>query len=423
MKCTLIRQIRFYIFAMAAIGCMMSCSSDAPDLPNHGDESGQGESHLTQITLTKSGESLVENVNNLSFRLFNSAIEDMDVPTNLCLSPFSIYSNLAILTNGASEDTRINMLEMFGMNSASDENLKDLNGYYAELLTKLPKVDDKVSLNFTNSLWVSPDLKLMDDFSEIFSHDYLGEVVYEAANGESGMAKINSWIENHTNGRITNFLATPLVHPVAVINTLYFSGMWKEDFDSAKSTVAPFHNIGGSESDTKFMNSTRVLHKAENENFVAVDIPFGNESYVLTLVLPKDVRTCKMFNYADWNAIMSNGTHEVVDLSIPKFKAETNIDAMKLIENIFPGNLSATEFSNILHGQNLTLSELLHGISLEIDETGCEAAGTTLASFELASDPNSEIKNTKIEFNRPFYYLLREQTTNLILFIGKINKL
>jgi serpin B len=62
----------------------------------------------------------------------------------------------------------------------------------------------------------------------------------------------------------------------------------------------------------------------------------------------------------------------------------------------------------------LTISEVMHKTFLQVDEEGTEAAAVTSVGVVLTSLPPT------IEVNRPFVFLIREKSSNAILFIGRL---
>jgi serpin B len=72
------------------------------------------------------------------------------------------------------------------------------------------------------------------------------------------------------------------------------------------------------------------------------------------------------------------------------------------------------DFSYIAPG--LFISEVKHKSFVTVDEEGTEAAAVTSVRMTLTSVP--QIRT--IKFNRPFVFLIREQTSGTILFMGKV---
>lgn len=71
-------------------------------------------------------------------------------------------------------------------------------------------------------------------------------------------------------------------------------------------------------------------------------------------------------------------------------------------------------FNNLLSIKTLHLTTMLHGTSIEVNEEGTKAASATMAGG-ITSAYGSNIK-----FDSPFIFLIRETSTNSILFAGQV---
>jgi len=67
----------------------------------------------------------------------------------------------------------------------------------------------------------------------------------------------------------------------------------------------------------------------------------------------------------------------------------------------------------------LMISEVLHKTYITVDEEGTEAAAVTSIGMTLTSMPMIPI----ININKPFVFAIREKSTGVILFIGKMGNL
>lgn len=65
---------------------------------------------------------------------------------------------------------------------------------------------------------------------------------------------------------------------------------------------------------------------------------------------------------------------------------------------------------------DLVISRILHSTFCEVDEVGTEAAAVTIIEFELTSMPVVPVFNA----NKPFVFVIRENSTGVILFMGKM---
>ena len=63
--------------------------------------------------------------------------------------------------------------------------------------------------------------------------------------------------------------------------------------------------------------------------------------------------------------------------------------------------------------RRLYLDDAVHKATLELDEEGTEAAGATAVILEESARP-------RFDGNRPFIYLIRDNKSGAILFMGRV---
>jgi serine protease inhibitor len=74
------------------------------------------------------------------------------------------------------------------------------------------------------------------------------------------------------------------------------------------------------------------------------------------------------------------------------------------------------DFSRMIEGltNKISISEVMHKTFVEVNEEGTEAAAATSVGIIVTSLPLS------IRVDRPFVFLIREKSSNAILFIGQL---
>ena len=103
-----------------------------------------------------------------------------------------------------------------------------------------------------------------------------------------------------------------------------------------------------------------------------------------------------------------------VEIVMPKFKTESNwkdlIDVCKAlgVKKLFTQAINGAKYIEM--GQSAII---------EVDENGTKATAASAAKGEFTS-PGAP---SRICFDHPFIYAIRENTTGTILFIGKTGKL
>ena len=68
------------------------------------------------------------------------------------------------------------------------------------------------------------------------------------------------------------------------------------------------------------------------------------------------------------------------------------------------------------------LSEVVHKTFLELDESGTEAAAATGSIMVATSAPAPGTVPKVVRVDRPFLFLVRERTSGVVLFLGRVTR-
>jgi serine protease inhibitor len=240
---------------------------------------------------------------------------------------------------------------------------------------------------------------------------------------------INHWVDVNTNGKITDII-TPPINPLTVmflINAIYFKGNWTLPFDTGSTQMTPFQLGNGSYEDRPLMRTDTVLSYYKNDLFQAVDLPYGNKDFSMTILLPAYGHTVdEIINQLSDETVaawMAGFDTTKVMLGVPKFKfkyeAKLN-DMLSAMGMRIAFDPDYADFTNMVGdpvlGQNLHISQVKHKAFVQVDEVGTEAAAVTVVEIQLDSMPEEEI----MYITRPFLFVIREHKTGTILFISKV---
>ena len=104
-------------------------------------------------------------------------------------------------------------------------------------------------------------------------------------------------------------------------------------------------------------------------------------------------------------------------LYLPRFKVENKFDLIPMLEGMgmkkaFTDYADFSKISDIA----IFISQVIHKTYITVDEEGTEAAAVTAIGFETTSLPTYPI----VMVDKPFVFLIREKSTGVILFIGKM---
>ncbi len=234
-------------------------------------------------------------------------------------------------------------------------------------------------------------------------------------------------MKDNTNGLIEKIVESP-IDPQTImflINAIYFKGTWTVEFDPDRTRDDVFTKAEGEQTRIKMMNLKTDLPYFENDTFQAVDLPYGNERFRMTVLLPKqgvDLDSLiSSFNPSDWNQWMSEFSEHEVKLQLPKFKLEYKItlnDILKALGMAVAFEPYEADFTKLYSGpENAYISNVKHKTFVEVDEEGTEAAAVTSVEVTVTSVGPQPIT---MRVDHPFAFAIRESQSGTVLFIGKI---
>ncbi|MCX2741428.1 serpin family protein [Pontibacter anaerobius] len=361
----------------------------------------------------------IESSNDFAFRSFAKLSEEED--DNVFISPLSISMALTMTYNGADGTTKEAMRQTLGFDLASDE---DINKSYKELAALLKGIDKKVVFTSANSLWHNKDYTLRTPFVEL-NKTYFDATV-QGLNFSSPAAKdqMNNWVKEKTSGKITSIIEETSANDVLfLLNAIYFKGTWTYKFDKSLTKPGAFFLEDGSTVTHDFMWLKKGKYLSyEDASKRIIDLPYGNEQFSMTLVIPTGqhkvqdvVQELSAVNLKTWLASADTSGHELL---MPKFKLEYKEKLNDMLTQLgmgvaFTGN---ADFSRMVEGNpGLAISKVMHKTFVEVNEEGTEAAAVTSVGIEVTSANPSPYR-----IDRPFIFMIREKSSNAILFIGKL---
>jgi serpin B len=205
-----------------------------------------------------------------------------------------------------------------------------------------------------------------------------------------------------------------------LINAIYFNGKWRYQFDKNETATDDFFTADGSVVDADMMHIESAYKMFYNEDLTIAELPYGQGNFVMDVILPAEGKTCAdilpMLTDTNWNTWVENMNEREMELYMPRFKYEYKIELKDVLSSMgmsvaFSGG---ADFSNI-SDQGLAISKVLHQTYIDNKEEGTEAAAVTVIMFENTSIPPEP---GVIRLDRPFYYIIRETSSNTIVFMG-----
>ena len=113
-----------------------------------------------------------------------------------------------------------------------------------------------------------------------------------------------------------------------------------------------------------------------------------------------------------------------VTLNMPRFEFRSQFSLKGTLAGMgMPDAFSegSADFSGMTDEEVLYISAVVHKAFVSVDEEGTEAAAATgaVARPEDASTP-PPLEPITVTFDRPFIFLIRDEPTGIILFLGRV---
>ncbi len=360
---------------------------------------------------------------------------------NLFFSPYSISTALALTYCGARGQTETQMAGVLNFpffakpGPAISSKLKSDRQKFASAFGKIIKDMNSrgekggYELRIANALWGQKDYDFLEEYTKLIKNNFdgqLNEVDFIRAT-EAARKTINKWVEKKTNKKITNLIQKGVLDSMTrlvLTNAIYFKGNWARQFKKDKTKDAPFTLDDGEKIETAMMNQTAEFGYMETASFQGLDLPYVDDELSMIILLPKKnddldelEKTLTVENLSKW--LKKLYKREVV-VSAPKFKMTSQFSLASVLKSMGMTDAfsSNANFSGMNGRKDLFISAVIHKAYVDVNEEGTEAAAATGVTMKLTSVGPSRIPVFRAD--HPFLFLIRDNHTGSILFIGRV---
>lgn len=386
---------------------------------------------------TQQGIQEVINANNqFAFDLYNQLINDpKNKGKNIFYSPYSIFSALALVYEGAEGKTaeEIKSVFHFPENSVLRPN-------FAAIYNEINERNKDYELRTGNALWVQKDYNLLEDYKSRVEKYYGGKATnLDFVNErEKSIQTINSFIEEQTNDKIKDIIKdlSPLTRLI-ITNAIYFKGSWEKEFNKEYTKEQDFKITPENIVKVPMMyRKGGYLNYFETEKMQILELPYKGDKISMLILLPKQYEE---YDYERKEKIVYNYTLEDIEFSLeklneyksqmkktdidsiylPKFEFETEYhmeETMKSLGMITAFSYNA-DFSGMRKEKDLFIDFIIHKAYVKVNEEGTEAAAaTTVRKMGSSAYPLRKI----FRADHPFIFIIQQKDTGNILFIGRV---
>ena len=359
-----------------------------------------------------------EQTTQFAFDLAKRVTKKEGVDKNVFVSPLSLHIALGMVLNGANAQTAQEIQKTLNLDA---QTLAEANRTYQNLMENLPGVDSKVTLQLANSLWYRNTFEVATTFQDVLRQTFRAEVSAQDFTLPATVGTINAWASKNTNGKIPKVIdAIQPNNVMFLLNALYFKGDWKEQFLVANTTDTPFKLASGAEKTVRMMRQDVKLRRAFRPGYLAFELPYGSEKFIMTVLLPAQNSTADALlnglTGTDWIQLQKDMMLSHMEIGLPKFTLSYEIMLTDILSEMgMPTAFTdRADFTKMNPKGGLTLSFVKQNTFVAVDEKGTEAAAVTSVGVTTTAF------NPPTLCDRPFVFVIHEKTSGTVLFVGKI---
>ena len=379
------------------------------------------EKETPKINLTRKAAEIIEADHAFGFELFKEICR-ISEEENIMISPMSVSYALGMTYNGAAGSTLDAFNEVLHFGGLTNQ---EVNESYKDLMDQLLNLSAEVDFALANSIWFKEGYPVLEEFI-MTNEDFFNAAIREADFSDPKTVDlINGWIEAQTNDKIRDMLdQIPEDVIMYLINAIYFNATWKYEFPREDTYEGDFYLENESKIAVDYMVVDGDFQYTLMDDFTAVELPYSDSSFSMIVMLPKLESSIssltESLNVDSWNSWFEHSQRLGVRIVLPKFKYEFKDLLNDPLHTLGLGVAfsDAADFSRIVPDRKLCISRVIHQTFIDVQEEGTEAAAATIVEIKELSTPGGNYFTFRAD--HPFIYLIKENSTGAIVFMGKV---
>lgn len=259
--------------------------------------------------------------------------------TSIIFSPFSIRNCLALAFTGANDATADEIANLMKYASNNKDEV-------AKIFHDILETYSKGSLvKIANKVYVQNGHQLRKEYATTLANSYQAETEnVNFAENQKAAQNINRWVEEKTNGKITELVSEDSLNEstrLVLLNAIHFKGDWERKFSSDATQDADFWLNDTEKVSLPFMRQKSKFFYGyfEDLNCTALEMAYKDSDLSMFILLPNEINGLAAlleqlkvnFNLKE---LYSRMNPEDVIVNFPKFKVEFSQELSKTFKQV-----------------------------------------------------------------------------------------
>lgn len=391
---------------------------------------------------------LINSMNAFTFKLFSYLMEKY---SNIVVSPISLYSSLIVLHAASSGSTEAQLTKLLALTGVSDKQIAA--GYRSILDSMDSGLGDRNQMKLINTMLVDKKVPISSTYVDKMSKYYnlAVESVEFATEAEHIFQFVNNQVNWATDGKIKTILEQrpdPL-SKLLLLNAVHFKGEWAKSFNPKDTTSMAFRNAEKPPSKVRMMkmigefdaHCDNMRVRGPNAPICSIKIPYEGEHITMQIIQSSSVKISlkeaveRRLNAQLLQELESKFSPKLVELGLPSFKLEDIHELREPMDFLGANSMFTKDRANLNKfltrsanaanssdaakdsNADLFVNQFRHKASISVNEQGTVASAGTSVLIGNRSGTN------KFYVDRPFIFIIKDERSGAILFMGRINNL
>ena len=348
---------------------------------------------------------------------------------NLFFSPYSISVALAMTFAGARGETESQMARTLHF----DLDQENLHVAFSALQEKLAEAETAggVQLKIANSLWPHVGYPFLKSYLDlVLKHYGVSITPVDYKNDTEGARQIiNAWVEEETEKKIRELIPKDILDSLTrlvLTNAIYFKGDWDVQFNANDTKQENFWSPQEQFAIPMMTRKGKYRYK-ESSDLQILELPYVGSKLSMLVLLPRKKDGLPKLEIQLTPDFLSKATTDMwkgdILVHLPKFKVESSFTLNDPLISLGMSDAfkeDKANFAGMDGNENwLYIKYALHKAFIDVNEEGTEAAAATAV---IIQERNIEPPPAVFRADHPFLFLIRENQTGSILFLGRMTK-
>lgn len=358
--------------------------------------------------------------NHLAIKLYSMLAADKQ---NVFFSPCSISVAMTMLLCAAEGKTASEISSALGYDDIGISAL-DAVSIFKEQLKLSQEQSDSPVLACANAVLSRKGVAIKDAYQKILGESF--GAIWIQTDAEDSLHLVNDFVKGKTNDMIPELLQQlPVSSALVLLNVIYFKGMWMRQFKKEETCIQAFYNDEMMK-EVDMMHITHTFPFHEEETLQILQLPYIGQDIAMLIFLPREkdgLRSIESNLSPNVVTESKEKLHEkTVEVSLPRFRVDYTRCLVECFSDLgvkrafIPG----AEFGVASDSPELSVYDISHTAVLVITEEGSEAGAVTTVA-EADGAPMGA--NPVFCVDHPFYFLIYDTKSDVILFMGRVNEL